>query len=92
MAINVTKRHYDVKQQTKVQMKMQNAITQAQLAKRWHCSPRNVFRKVKKYNLVPFDYIGKTPLYSPADVARMEKRRTEALNRHHGYQAERRAA
>jgi hypothetical protein len=68
-------------------MKMQKALTQAQLAKRWHCSIRNVFRDIKKYQLVPFDYMGKTPLFSPLDVERMERRRIESKNARHGWGA-----
>jgi hypothetical protein len=70
---------------------MKKRLTLSQLAKRWHCSPRNAQRHIKAFALVPVDYIGISPVFELGAVMRMERRRLEHKHATHGY-AERRAA
>ena len=60
-------------------------LAKKDLAVRWDCSVRTVEREVKKYGLIPADFIGQQPVWDEASVARMEERRKAAKMAKAGY-------
>jgi hypothetical protein len=60
-------------------------LTKKELAVRWSCSTRTVERDVKRFGLVPADFIGHQPVFETAAIERMELRRKEHRMRQGGY-------
>jgi hypothetical protein len=57
---------------------MLNELTHADLASRWGCSDRQVFRDVKRYGLKEARWQGAVKIYLLPDVLAMELVRAEA--------------
>ena len=60
-------------------------LTKKELAGRWQCSTRTVERDVKRFGLVPADFIGHQPVFDLPSIDRMEKRRRDYRMEKSGY-------
>ena len=54
---------------------MKQLLTQKELAYRWGVCRRTVQREVRRFELVPADFIGQQPLFARAAVERLERLR-----------------
>jgi hypothetical protein len=50
-------------------------LTQKDLMSKWGCTVRTIQRTRKEFGLLPVDFYGVNPLFTPEDVARVEEMR-----------------
>jgi hypothetical protein len=62
-----------------------NTLTKKEIAGRWNCSTRTVERDVKRFGLVPADFIGHQPVFDLPALERMETRRRDYKMKKAGY-------
>lgn len=62
-----------------------NRLTKKDLVARWDRTKRTVERDIKRFGLMPADFIGIQPVFDEEAVKRMERRRLEDRCKQRGY-------